>query len=150
MQFKPIDPAAHITNVVQSLIATGEPDTTALEQAISDYLQQQRRDGVKPITIQNYRNMVGVGWGHADGTSFEVLDASETEDSYIFLAQNRGERMGFTIDRRPIISGMYTVWIERGMGGKREVVGHLCLEELRVQSILIRYIISALDEIQKP
>lgn len=150
MQIKPIDPAAHITNVVQSLIATGEPDTTALEQAISDYLQQQRRDGVKPITIQNYRNMVGVGWGHADGTSFEVLDASETEDSYIFLAQNRGERMGFTIDRRPIISGMYTVWIERGMGGKREVVGHLCIEELRVQSILIRYIISALDEIQKP
>jgi len=147
MQIKPIDPAAHITNVVQSLIATGEPDTTALEQAISDYLQQQRRDEVKPITIRNYRSMVGAGWGHADGTSFEVLDASETEDSYIFLARNRGERMGFTIDRRPIISGMYTVWIERGMGGKREVVGHLRIEELRVQSILIRYIISALDKI---
>jgi hypothetical protein len=147
MQIKPIDPATHITNAVQSLIATGRPDTTALEQAISDYLQQQRRDGVKPITIKNYRSMVGAGWGHADGTSFEVLDAIETEDSYIFLAQNRGERMGFSIDRRSIISGMYTVWIERGMGGKREVVGHLCIEELRAQSILIRYIISALDEI---
>jgi hypothetical protein len=146
MQFKPIDPAAAISHSIHSLIATGGPDTTALEKAITDYLQQ-RRDEVKPITIKNYRNMVGVGWGHADGTSFEVLDASETEDSYIFLAQNRGERMGFSIDRRSIISGMYTVWIERGMGGKREVVGHLRIEELRVKSILIRYIVSALDKI---
>jgi hypothetical protein len=145
MQIKPIDAAAAVSYSIHSLIATGGPDTTALEQAIFYHPLQQRRGEVKPITIKNYRNMVGAGWGHADGTSFEVLDASETEDSYIFLARNRGERMWFTVERLPSLSGMYTVWIERG--GKREVVGHLCIEELRVQSILIRYIISALDEI---
>ncbi len=145
MQIKPIDPAAHITNVVQSLISTGQPDTTALEQAISDYLQQ-RRDEVKPITIRNYRSIVGAGWGHADGTSFEVLDASETEDSYIFLARNRGERMGFTVDRRPALLGMYAVWLERGMGGKRDFAGHLLIEELRSVSVLIRFFAATLGE----
>jgi hypothetical protein len=145
MQFKPIDPAAAISHSIHSLISTGGPDTTALEQAISDYLQQRSHE-VKPITIRNYRSIVGAGWGHADGTSFEVYDASETEDSYIFLARNRGERMGFTVDRLPSLSGMYAVWLERGMGGERDFAGHLLIEELRSVSVLIRFFAATLGE----
>lgn len=145
MQINPIDPAAAVSHSIHSPISTGGPDTTALEQAISDYLQQ-RSDEVKPITIRNYRSIVGAGWGHADGTSFEVLDASEGEDSYIFLARNRGERMGFTVDRRPGLLGMYAVWLERGMGGKRDFAGHLLIKELRSVSVLIRFFAATLGE----